>query len=269
MHTEMGSLEPRLHVRKPLVVRTYWADRPLGVKLAALVAVGAVVLAVFAWIAVRSLQGAGDQATELMTTNESAGDALEADQMHDAIRGDVLRALVTESGPEYQDAVDSLAERSEDLPKVLAGLSGDDLGADVGAAVAEVMPAVDAYLASANQVVTLVGRDPEAARLAYPAFEQSFKALEAALPSVAAAVEDHAAEAVEESLTQRRAAITESIVVAVAGVLVLGLLGWGITRSVVGPLRRVGAVLNELADGDLRGTSGVVSKDEVGVSTLR
>ena len=42
------------------------------------------------------------------------------------------------------------------------------------------------------------------------------------------------------------------MVVAAAGVLILGLLGRGITRSVVRPLRRVGAVLDALANGGLR-----------------
>ena len=51
--------------------------------------------------------------------------------------------------------------------------------------------------------------------------------------------------------------ITLEIVVAAVGVVLLAGLGWVITRSVVGPLHRVGAVVAALADGDLRGTTGV------------
>ena len=46
--------------------------------------------------------------------------------------------------------------------------------------------------------------------------------------------------------------------------LVLGLLGWVITRSVVGPLNKVRTVLAGLADGDLRGSTDITSRDEVG-----
>ena len=42
------------------MARSLWSDRPLGVKLAALVAAGASALAVFAFVAVSALQTTGD-----------------------------------------------------------------------------------------------------------------------------------------------------------------------------------------------------------------
>ena len=72
------------------MARNPWSDRPLGVKLAALVAAGAVVLAVFASIAVRALQSTETTAGELLASAEVTGDVLTADMMHDDVRGDVL-----------------------------------------------------------------------------------------------------------------------------------------------------------------------------------
>jgi methyl-accepting chemotaxis protein len=243
------------------MARNLWSDRPLGVKLAALVAAGAVVLAVFAVLTVQALRGTGERTDELLATTHATGAALEADMMHDAVRGDVLQAMLAGAGPEYSAAVADLAGHGETLRDSLAAVDADDLGGDVHAAVLEVGPVVEDYLATAQQVVVLAGQDPAQARAAYPRFSAAFVALEDALPGVGDAVADHATAA---AAGQRASATTLAVVVAVAGVLVLALLGWVVTRSVVRPLQRVGAVLAAMADGDLRGSTGVTSRDEVG-----
>jgi methyl-accepting chemotaxis protein len=246
------------------MARNLWSDRPLGVKLAALVAVGAVALAVFALITIQALQGTGVRTQEVLATTHITAEALEADMMHDAVRGDVLSALLSGSGPLYQSAVSDLGEHSDTLRTILDEIGGEGLGSAVDAAVEKVRPDVEAYLQSAQQIVTAAGVDLATARAAYPRFAQAFSALEQSLPSVGQAVEAAAADAARASAEQRSTAITEAFVVAGVGLAVLTLLGWVITRSVVGPLRRVGAVVAAMAEGDLRGTAGVTSKDEVG-----
>src|SRR5689334_14639412 len=93
----------------------YWSDRPLGVKLAALVAAGAVALAAFAFIAVRALQDTGTRVDALLTSNEAVARVLEADMMHDAVRADVLSALVDPTGPEYRTTVQDLADHAKNF----------------------------------------------------------------------------------------------------------------------------------------------------------
>jgi hypothetical protein len=220
------------------MARNLWSDRPLGVKLAALVAAGAVVLAVFAVLTVQALRGTGERTDELLATTHATGAALEADMMHDAVRGDVLQAMLAGAGPEYSAAVADLAGHGETLRDSLAAVDADDLGGDVHAAVLEVGPVVEDYLATAQQVVVLAGQDPAQARAAYPRFSAAFVALEDALPDVGDAVADHATAAAAAAAGQRASATTLAVVVAVAGVLVLALLGWVVTRSVVRPLQR-------------------------------
>ena len=50
------------------MARNVWSDRPLGVKLGALVGVGAASLGVFAVISVQALNGTGETAAELLTS---------------------------------------------------------------------------------------------------------------------------------------------------------------------------------------------------------
>jgi methyl-accepting chemotaxis protein len=247
------------------MVRKLWSDRPLGMKLAALVMVGAVVLAVFALISVQALNGTGETAEELLASAEGTEDALLADMMHDAVRGDVLQALVSQGqGELYRSAVSDFAEHDQLFRDILAELLADDLSPGVEAAVAEVTPAVESYLASAQQIIAAAGRDPLAAQAAYPDFAAAFSMLEDELPTMGDAVTAFAEEAAAHSDGQRSTAITLSLIIAAAGVLVLAVLGGIVTASVVRPLKKVGAVLDQLADGDLRGSAGVDSKDEVG-----
>ena len=241
-----------------------WSDRPLGVKLAVLVTAGALALAAFAVLTVSALHGSGERTDVLLATTRATGSALEADMMHDAVRGDVLQALLTGTGAQYTGAVEDLAAHTATFREVLAAVGDAGLGGDVGAAVEGVTPAVEDYLAAAGRIVTLAGSDLAAARAAYPDFAAAFAVLEDELPAVGEAVGAQADAAARASEEQRDTAVTLALAVAVAGVLVLAALGWAVTRSVVGPLRRVGAVVAAMADGDLRGTTGLTGRDEVG-----
>jgi len=244
--------------------RSWWTDRPLGVKLSTLVVAGSLALGVFGVIAVTALQDTGARTDELLRTTTATGSALEADMMHDAVRADVLQALLTGSGPQYASAVTDLQTHTDTLRAALAAVRDGALGADVAAAVDSVSDEVDAYLSAGQQIVALAGTDPAAAGAAYPQFLAAFEGLEEALPTVGDAVGSKATAAATGSQVQRESAITSAVAVGLGGVLGLGLLGWVVTRSVVRPLRRVQAVVAGLADGDLRGSTGITSTDEVG-----
>jgi methyl-accepting chemotaxis protein len=243
----------------------YWSDRPLGMKLAALVAAGAFALGGFAVVTLQALAGTGETADELLAGTEAVQDAGLTDMMHDAVRGDVLQALVSNgTGPLYSGAVADLAEHTGVFTDLLDEIRADRLSPEVVAALDEVTPEVEAYLGAAARIVRLAAQDPVAAGAAYPDFASAFSLLEDQLPALGDAVTAFGDAAAAHSAEQRGTARTLAIVVAVGGVAALSLLGWVITRSVVGPLRRVGTLVAALADGDLRGTSGVTSRDEVG-----
>ena len=247
------------------MARNVWSDRPLGAKLAALVVAGVVSLGAFALITYTALEGTAQTADELLLSGEAGTEVMLADMMHDAVRADVLQSLFSGGqGELYDAAVADLVDHDDTLRGLLEELVADDVDAGLTAAVEGVGPAVEAYLTSAERIVQAARTDPVGARAAYPQFAQDFKALEDVLPTVSDAVTSYAEAARVESDKQRANAELLALIVAGCGVGLLGLLGWIITRSVVGPLRRVGAVVSGLAEGDLLGTSGVDSKDEVG-----
>ncbi|SDD40075.1 methyl-accepting chemotaxis protein [Geodermatophilus telluris] len=247
--------------------RTTWSDRPLGVKLSALVGAGALALGAVTLIAVQEFSGAGDRTDVLLATTHATAEGLGADMVHDAVRADVLQALQAAQAGQVQDhraAQSDLREHAAALRDHLDAVVADGVGGDVDAAVAAVRPAVDDYLAAADQVVTAAGQDVRVAQAGYPQFLAAFTELEDELPTVGDAIGRRAEAAAEETTGQLDSAGPLVLAVAGAAVLVLGLLGWAVTRSVVGPLRRVGAVVAAMAEGDLRGSTGVASRDEVG-----
>ncbi|PRY47735.1 methyl-accepting chemotaxis protein [Geodermatophilus tzadiensis] len=247
--------------------RNTWSDRPLGVKLSALVGAGALALGAVTLIAVQEFAGASDRTAVLLDTTRATAEGLEADMMHDAIRADVLQALQAAQAGRVEDhraAQADLEEHSTALREHLDAVVAVGVGDDVDAAVAAVTPAVDGYLAAAAQVVTTAAQDVRLAQNGYPQFLAAFTRLEEELPTVGDAVGRQAEAAAEETTGQLGSAGPLVLAVAAAAVLVLGLLGWAVTRSVVGPLRRVGAVVAAMAEGDLRGSTGIDSRDEVG-----
>ena len=119
----------------------------------------------------------------------------------------------------------------------LADVGAVGLGPEVSAKVEEVLPMAEAYLVSADEIITTAGSDLAAGRAAQPKFQESFEALKASLPGVGDLVAELAATAEDEGVAQRNAAIRLLLLVSAAGILILTLLGWLITRSVVRPLR--------------------------------
>ena len=132
------------------MAQSLWSDRPLGMKLGAIVAVGAVSLGAFALIAVQALNGTGQRTDELLKTTRATSQAMEADMMHDAVRADVLQALVNSSGSLYQASVTDVADHSARFRDILAGVTDAHLGTSVDGAVEAVTPLVEQYLTSAS-----------------------------------------------------------------------------------------------------------------------
>jgi methyl-accepting chemotaxis protein len=81
---------------------------------------------------------------------------------------------------------------------------------------------------------------------------------------VSEAIGAHAKQTENRISDQRSSAIRQLVLVAAGSVLLMGALGLGVIGSVVRPLRKVSAVLERIAEGDLTGHADVDSRDELG-----
>jgi methyl-accepting chemotaxis protein len=189
----------------------------------------------------------------------------EADMMHDAVRGDVLLALLGAQGgnqAQLTEARAGLQEHTATFGEALARLQALPLPGDVRPIVARVPPVVADYTASAARIVGLAGGDQAAAVAAMPAFQQAFAALEQQMGDQADAIEQHGTVVRQLAEREVRAAqwqVGAALVLATA--LLLSAALW-LSRQLAGPMADAVHVADRLAQGDLTASVQPVGNDE-------
>jgi methyl-accepting chemotaxis protein len=184
---------------------------------------------------------------------------LEADMMHDALRGDVLEALRATERNDQDSKISSsinaaLAQHVAHFRQVVGenrGVMAAGAGMEGLTAVLDNLQApLAAYIAAAEQLVPLAFADRSAAVAALPGFTARFKALENAMETASGRIEAVATGARAAASRAQRQAVLLGGVAAVAAILsVLGLALFA-ARAVLKPLVGISAALAALARGE-------------------
>jgi methyl-accepting chemotaxis protein len=229
-------------------------------KLALIVAIALAGLTVSTLVGINGLGKAQHSARDLQTSAQLTRTALEADMAHDAIRGDVLRAMFASAEAEQSEAAEDLAEHSAAMRDKLAVLSSQQAPPAVRAATGEVDATVENYLQLADTMTTTPAGS--ARDTAYQQFTDAFTAVEDQLPAVGDALDAHAAALAAEVTAQGRRETWElSLTAGVAAILLLTMATL-VTRGIVTSLRQVSTALAAVADGDLSRRVTVTGRDE-------
>ena len=107
--------------------------------------------------------------------------SLNADMMHNAVRGDVLNALRATSlndAKQYEDARKDIQEHGAMLRDSLAKNEALKLNTTITKALAEARPKLMDYLTSAENIAAVAKSDAAAANALVPNFQQHFERLE-------------------------------------------------------------------------------------------
>ncbi len=107
---------------------------------------------------------------------------LEADMMHDAIRGDVLAALLSASeghGDGQEAVLQDFREHADWFRRSVEANRQLPLSRDIEQGLQEIGPALDAYIRDAGELIEIAARDLPAAKAKQAAFMASFSQLEA------------------------------------------------------------------------------------------
>ena len=204
-------------------------------------------------------------AGKIVDTGAALMTQMTADQDHDALRADVLAALLASEKKDEaeQKAVrEDLETHSKDLREAMKKLETARLDTEALDSVRRTGPALLAYLASANDIVTLAAADHDAAVAKLPAFLVDFKNLERDMAAMSEKIElqGRATRDASESISTTAKTMVLAAV-AVCGAA-LALLGWNISRGIVGPIRLAVQVAEQVARGDLRSHIRVTGNDE-------
>jgi methyl-accepting chemotaxis protein len=192
----------------------------------------------------------------------------QADMMHDALRGDVLFALVTGpyGAPEDQNAIKTdLADHVASFEESISRLQALPLAPEIRKAVDDVVPPLHAYIAAAKEIVPLALADTVAGREKFPQFMTTFTDLEGRMEELGELIEK-----LGNSAGAEAQATNHSLILIIAGVALLStagliLINWLIAGSITGPIRGMIAAMSRLAGGDKDiDVPGLDRGDEVG-----
>ncbi|MCZ8236275.1 MAG: methyl-accepting chemotaxis protein [Inhella sp.] len=206
-----------------------------------------------------------DNSQSISHSSSALRDQMSADMMHDALRSDVLAALLagTQGRADARQGVEAdLTEHRATFQKAIDELASLPLDDTTRAAVRKVRPALEAYIAEAQQVVSLAFTDASAAQARMPAFEGAFKALESEMEALSGLIETQA-EAVHQQ-SQATAAQARWGIGIGALIAAVGLFGLGsrTSRQVAQPIHEAVRVAERVAAGDLSQSIDVVGRGE-------
>ena len=224
----------------------------------------AFVLAVGAtgYIFANRLAGAAEQITNDGTALRNQ---LRADMAHDALRADVLAALLAADAkdPVAEKAIKAdLAEHADLFRSSLTRLQALPLDAGTRKAVESVLPALGSYVQSATSVIELAFTDRTAAQARMTEFLRSFKHVEKEMEALSDLIEDRSKATNAQSKASSEVA---KLMIAVAmglSACALLLMSWWTSRSIVGPIQRAVEIARTVAAGDLSSRIVVRGNDE-------
>ncbi|WER19343.1 methyl-accepting chemotaxis protein [Agrobacterium fabrum] len=224
-----------------------------------------------------SAVGIGIWAADTLNTNsaevsrsaEILHNHMRADMMHDALRSDVLAAILSANdkvGISYEAVKTDLAEHEA----IFLGALKDNEVLSEGTAAKEVIESVEkpllSYIDIAKKVVSLANTDPDAAVKLVPDFVRQFSALETTMEKASEQIDALSSATLAESEKAK-----SSIDLLLRGLLLLSTLFcvglFLLTRkSVITPLLHLSKNMETLAGGDTTQVpSGTGRKDEIGL----
>jgi signal transduction histidine kinase len=193
---------------------------------------------------------------------------IEADMMHDALRGDVLTALrLGQDADEDQRAeiAEQLSGHVEWFQSRISANQELDLPGDVRSALDAVGPALDTYIKSAENIVKLAVQDTSAANVEFASFMESFGALEINMAEVSVKIESVSRATGTAGNEIAWWARNLLLIVSFVAIVVAGAVSFLLIRQISLPLVAMTRAMGRLAEGDNSiEIPAAERKDEVG-----
>ena len=209
-----------------------------------------------------------DDATEVTRSAQVLRNHMQADMMHDALRADVLAAILAANpaaGIAVEEVKADLREHEASFREMIA--VNKTLATDAGTlkVLAGVETPLLTYIDSATKMVDLAAKDAPAALKSLPDFMKQFSALETAMAQAGDQIE-----AISKSVATTSAgtqSIIDTLLKAILGATILFSIGLYLLsrKSVTKPLLLLAEDMQTLAGGrtDITGT-GIGRSDEIG-----
>ena len=226
------------------------------------------IVGLIGYFAVRSL----DEAMDAVSLNGTAIKAqMQADQTHDALRSDVLAAMLggaSGNAEQLKQARDDGREHMAAFNRLMGEMDALATSSELKQAMAQVRPDVAVYLFSAGEMMKLAS-DAAAAQAGFEQFMQRFRTLEKSMGKLSETIEASsvATRGAGDQVVQRsRMQIIGALVLAMVVSLAIGLLT---ARAIIRPLEEVIEFAARIAKGDLGASLAVAAADRTETGRLK
>ena len=226
---------------------------------------GAFIIGAVSWRSVSLLGQQVEQQTAIGDAMQASG---KADMMHDAIRADVLSAVLAaqNNDPEgVKGAKTDLAEHAKELLQQLDETKKADIPPAIAAQINALVPTAQAYINAGKDIQDAVEKDASVAMKKLPDFIQAFEALEKSLAAPGEALEAFAEDEkkVGQALVQDvRVQMGVAFVIALVVILLICL---SIMSSVMAAIENASKLTQSVSAGDLTQTIRVEGYAEIRV----
>ncbi|RMO06012.1 Histidine kinase, HAMP region: chemotaxis sensory transducer [Pseudomonas coronafaciens pv. zizaniae] len=182
------------------------------------------------------------------------GNHLQADMMHDALRSDVLSAMLVglgKSSSTRNEVQASLAEHAAQFRKAVGENLELPISAVIRAELNSLKPSLDAYIVAGERIVGLALDSPDRAQQELGTFSSAFTQLEERMSTLSDLIEDNSKASGEGTRQAILSANFTLVVVLAVSLLLLIVQGHWVTRSIMIPLASASRIADSIARGNL------------------
>ena len=209
------------------------------------------VVGIIGYLAVHTLNKAMDAITANSVVMKYQ---MQADQTHDALRGDVLAALLAgakRDTAQLKDIKKEAGEHAATFRKMIAEIDGANRDPDLKKAIAVVRPDMDFYLKSAEEMVNLAISDPAAADLRHAQFLPVFTKLETSMAALSDLIEKKSAAVRSQGDAEVANSAIQIAGIAVLACVITFTMGFFTARAITVPFREAIQFAAGVAEGNL------------------
>ena len=241
----------------------------VGHKVSALAATAGLLLVLLVATVHRGFREVTTHGTEVVTITTALHHHGEADMMHDALRADVLAALLGAKNGDagaIADAAKDQREHEQSFRDSLAANQALALSPVITAEFAKVAAPLEAYITSADSLIKLAAKDSAAAEAAMPAFLKTFSDLEERMGAISDVIQAEAQQVHAGSAAATAGFSRQLWIGAGLSLALLGGLAVVVTRSIPRPflaiIERLGQAVsvNSESAGQVAQTSSALAE---------
>ncbi len=203
---------------------------------------------------------------QVEVSGEALRNHMQADMMHDAVRGDVFASLLASNETEQQAAHAEFEDHIKELRSCIDANRKLELPDSVRNSLGSVDQPLEEYKAAAEALITTAAEDHEKASAMLPGFTEAFSTLEDEMGRVSDEVTKYANESAEAADKSSGQSLTIIIGVVGFSLVVSIIAAIALIRSILGPVSQIVARVKDMAEGegDLTKTLDESRDDELG-----